>query len=356
MSERAGGVGGRVRPRAPFVKSIFVKTKLAALLTVLCCMLGIMLTVLTGNVLSAFSDYDTSIYHMSGNAFTITVVPDPAGSGPSPDRSATINRAMRQDVSHEAVTIVLDAQGGDGPRLGLYDSAGLLRGIKFSEGHDFTAKDYGSSSQMVIVNQDSYVAAHETLNVDPAASIIGHYDPKSTPFDVDYVYNLFTQQNVHGTYFVDSPDPKLVFKLAQVFQSNGYLADVQKIGSTAWSVLQNDKLTFAYEAALALVYANLILLSANYASANSRKFHIHSMYGATPSRFTARVLPSVLIASAVGTTIGIIGTIPALDSLHTLSVLPGIGQAAAVLVGNVLVVGALFGTTVTARTRRMRIR
>lgn len=333
-----------------------MKTRFLALIAAFSCLLGVMLTVITGHVVSAFFDYDVAIFSMSSTAVTLTVVPDPSGTGPSAERSALINQAMRELVASGDATVILDAQGADGPRIGVYDPEGKYGHMVFSEGRGFSAEDYTSDVPVAIINQDSYLASKQDVAADESHGIIGRYDATSTSFSADYIYNLFTQENVHGIYYVDSPDDAIATNLAAIAERNGYLAKVQQLSDTALGVLASDRLSLAYAVAMALVYSSLALFSINYASANARRFRIHEMFGATSAQFTLSAVPLVMVATAAGTAVGIAGTLPFLASLGTLSLVPGFGHSLFILLGNVAIVAVIFGSSVVARTSMLRTR
>ena len=310
-----------------------------------------MLWVVTTHLVSGFADYQKSIYGMTGSAHRLTVTPDPDGQFNPSQNSVSINRALLSLVAQTRTTIIFDAQGGDGPRLGLYDPDGKYSSMRITSGRPFSQADFGASQALALVNSRSYSAEKPSAQNKFSAEVIGQYEAASVPFDADYIYNLFTQKNLHGFYYVEAEDPELGARMAKLLSTNGYLVSLEKIAADPWSIILFNSLTFAYAAGLLIVFLNLSILSSAQASSDARKFRIHHRYGATPWAFTARKTVGVCVAAIGGTLVGIGVAVPVTKALGSLTASPNIEQFAMVVLLNSAAVTLLFSAAYMFRTR-----
>ncbi|MFT4230196.1 MAG: hypothetical protein QM602_07910 [Microbacterium sp.] len=316
------------------------------------CLLGVMLAIVAGHVRSAVHDWTDATYRMTEGAYVLTVYPNPDGEAPNAERSAAINAQLRELVQGESVVIVLDALDGDGPRIGLYDPNGRFSGAVITQGRSFDTADFQSAKATAIVSDDSYLVGREDRYIPDGVTVIGYYDPASLPFTSEYVYSLFTQENVHGMYYVDAEDPGLAARFAAALEEGGYVVEGQKLDPSAWSIVQDEPLTYAYEASILLVYGSVLLLCLDWIATNQRRYLIERIYGARPGTFALRALrlvtPTALLGTAAGAGVGVW----ALGELGTLSVLPGLADVVALIGANVLILTAVFSCAVLTRTSR----
>lgn len=326
-----------------------MKPRFLVLFAAVACLLGVMLTVVAGHVRSAVNDWGEANYWMSGRAVMLTVFPDPGGDAPNAERSARINAELRALLDGKDAVVVLDAQDGDGPRLGLFDPRGRFSGTQIIRGRGFQPSDFAGTPGSAIVRSDSYLVGREDEYIPDDVTVVGYFDPQSVPFRSDYVYTLFTQENVHGTYYVDAADPAVAAGFESVLTRGGYLVNAAPLDANVWSIVQGEPLTYAYESALLLVYGSAVLLCLNWAAANKRRYLISRLYGARPVSFTWRSLRPVVPAAVAGGAVGAGGGLVALQRLDTLSVLPGLADLGMIALGNGVVLAGLFAASVAAQ-------
>lgn len=327
-----------------------MKARFLVLFAAVACLLGVMLTVVAGHVRSAVHDWGEANYWMSGRAVALTVVPDPGGEAPTAERSAQVNAELRALLDGEKAIVVLDAQDGDGPRLGLYDPQARFYGAQIIRGRGFQPSDFASTHPSAIVRSDSYLVGREDEYVPDDVAVVGYFDAQSVPFRTEYVYTLFTQENVHGTYYVDAANPAVAAGFERVLTRGGYLVDAAPLDADVWSIVQGEPLTYAYESALLLVYGSAVLLCLNWAAANKRRYLISRLYGARPVSFTWRSLRPAASAAVAGGAVGVMYGLLALQALDTLSVLPRLTDLGVIAVGNGAVLSGLFAASVVAQT------
>ncbi|MFC6354582.1 hypothetical protein [Luethyella okanaganae] len=329
-----------------------MRLRFPILLATVACTLGIMLSVVAGHVRSAVHDWSEANYRMSDHAYTLTVIPDPGGEAPTADRAQRINTELRALLDGEDAVVVLDAQDGDGPRIGLYDPRGRFADIRMTTGRAFKPGDFARADPTAIIRADSYLVGREERYIPEDVTILGHYGPASVPFRTEYVYSLFTQENVHGVYYIDAQDPGIAEGLAAVLTANGYLVAKVKLDVDAWSIIQSEPLTYAYESSLLLVYGSALLLCLNWGASNKRRYLIERLCGARPASFTLRSVRLVALAAVVGTAVGVLVGMSVLRALGTLSVLPGAMELTVVVLANTVVLVALFTAAVVVQTSR----
>lgn len=226
----------------------------------LACLLGVMLSIVAGHVVSVVHDWAEATYRMTNGAYLLTTYPNPDGDAPNARRSATVNKELRALVDGQDIVVVLDGLDGDGPRLGLYDPTGRFADTTITKGRGFAPADFQAPTATALVRSDSYLVGREDRYIPSDIAVIGYYDEKSSPFRNEYVYSLFTQENVHGAYYIDAADPTLASRFSAVLTEHGYVVEAERIDPNVWSIVQSEPLTYAYEASLILVYGSALLL------------------------------------------------------------------------------------------------
>lgn len=218
------------------------------------------------------------------------------------------------------------------------------------QGRNFNLSDFESQAIAALVRSDSYLVGREERYIPDDVNVIGYYDGKSSPFKNEYVYTLFTQDNVHGVYYIGADDPELAMQFAAVLERYDYVVTMREVDPNVWSIVQSEPLTYAYEASMLLAYGSILLLFLNWIAANKRRYLIERLYGAHPVSFIVRwircVVPAGAIATAVGATIGMV----VLGRLGALSVEPGLLDIVGITVTNAVVLGVFFALAVGAQT------
>lgn len=316
---------------------------------VLASLLGVMLTIVVGHVRSAARDWREANYRMGEGAFRLDVLPNPDGEAPNPQRSAAINAQLRAVVANDDAVVVLDSNDEDGPRVGLHDPQGRLT-PRSSSGRSLRASDFGKDTTTAMLRQGSYLLGREEGYIPAGVEIVGQFSREDTPFTQEYIYTLFSQENVHGTYYLDA-EPETVALFEQALRRGDYLVSGAPIESNVLVVVQSEALTFAYEASLLLVYATALLLCLNWGAANRRRYSIEYRYGAYPLVFSLRMIWLNIIPVALGTALGATGAIVILRQLNTLSVVPGVTEILLISGANTVMLCGLFLVAITMQTR-----
>ncbi len=188
--------------------------------------------------------------------------------------------------------------------------------------------------------------------IPESVHVVGYFEPSSVPFASEYVYTLFSQENVHGTYYLEAADPGLVKRFEAAFERGGYVVSTERLKADAVAILRGEPLTYAYAASLLLVYGSAVLFSLNWVASNERRYRIERLYGARPLTFSARALRPVVVAAVVGTAMGTAVGMLVLRALGALSRPPGLVDAAGVVVANGVIMPCLFVTAVVVQTAR----
>jgi len=315
----------------------------------------VMLAVLIAHVSSIAHDWGVQHFGLDGTVYAIASFETGSGPATSADVTATNGKLLSAARENDAV-VVLDADGGDGPRLGVFDPVGRYSSMKMVQGRNLTDSDVDAPATAVVVSASSYIVDREEMYLPSDVDIVGYYAADSAPFSTEYVYALFTQPDLRGTYFVESTDETLAQRFGKVLSDAGYGVSIWEVDTSVWAALRGDALTYAYVASMILVLGAVALLVANWVTVSRRRIGIHRMFGATPISFASSLLPRiaawVLVGAAVGMAIGLIG----LSMFDTVTIAQGAVVGLCAVAIEVVVVVATFLAVVLVQIRSKAVR
>lgn len=320
--------------------------RFTALLASVAALLGVMLAVVTGHVVAAARDWSDASFGMSDHA-SVLVVTEAAGS----EDASAVNQEALSVLAGSETTVVFEADDAE-LGMGLFDSAGRFAAVTEPAGQAWDQDASAAADVVALVRADSYLVGREGSYLPDGVRVVGYYDPSSAPVSSEYVYTLFRQQTVTGTYFIESVDPDLAGRIAGVFSRHGYAAALAPLDVSVWSVIRSEPLSYAYLASLLLVLGTVILLCASWGAQNRRRFLIHRKFGAHSGSYARRLLLIVVPAVLTGTASGITAGWFALAALDSLSDLPNAMSLSVVGLGSSTVLIGIFTATVTLQTRR----
>ncbi len=320
-------------------------------------LLGAMLAVLAGHVMLASREWGDSFFGLGENTLSVSSFPDPAGEQPDAGQAERVNQQLYAALAGTDAVVVFDGAGGDGPRLGIFDPGGYFSDMSVVSGRPFKAGDFDRSTTGAVVSATSYVVGREQLYIPDGVDVIGYYDPDSSPFATEYLYSLFVQGSIDGTYYVKSADASVARSVAAALSDGGTrIVSIREIDTTVWGALQGDSLTYAYSAALLLACGSIALLVGNWTVQNQSRIEVHLMFGATPLSFALRILPMITGVAAVGAGIGLASGFALVSGLDTLDTAPDPVLFLALLGIETLVVSAIFVSVIALHGRAKVIR
>jgi hypothetical protein len=269
--------------------------------------LGAILALAAGEVAGLLADQQRSVFDLGDGVLRVEVSADSVSSADLVDASDRLFDLIRG----REVTIVFDAHGNDGPRIGIFDGADAFDSLVPADGSVLAQGDYASQEVRVMVRSDSYVARHIDddggFGILPDSAVVtGTYLASSAPFDFDYVYNLFSTPNFDGTFYVkgDAESTRDVLELLRSAGLSVALTPVPEPGD----YVQSTRGAIQIEVMAGLLLMSLTLIFLDTAAAQRSRWRVSKLFGATPARIGIQEALRSALAVGVGLGVGAILT------------------------------------------------
>lgn len=247
-------------------------------------MLGSILALSAGEVTGLLSDQQRSVFDLGSSVVHVDV----SSASVSAEEQAALGDQLYESLSGSNVTVVFDAHGNDGPRLGIFDGAGEFSSIESTSGSVLTRADYLSQDLRIMVRSDSYIAKQIRESGDsgilPDSTVVtGTFAASSAPFDVDYVYNLFSTPSFKGSFYIKADEAGTADNIVQMLRSAGLTVTPSPILGPA-DYVQSTRGAVEIEVMAGLLVVSLALLFFDAATAQRNRWRVSKLFGATPMR------------------------------------------------------------------------
>lgn len=247
-------------------------------------MLGSIIALSAGEVSGLLADQERSVFTLGAGVVRFDAVPSSA----STDDLADLQDELYQSLRASSTTIVFDAHGNDGPRLGVFDTAGTFDSLELGTGRVLAKQDYLSRDLRVMVRSDSYIAERladsgESAILPEGATVTGTFVAPSAPFASDYVYNLFSLARFDGSFYISASEPEVADDFARILRSAGISLTPTPLPGPI-DYVQSTRGAIEIELMAALLVVSLGLVFFDTATSQRNRWRVSQLFGATAAR------------------------------------------------------------------------
>jgi len=264
-----------------------------------------------GELTGLLRDQQRAVFDLGAVTRFEVTAPQSGKRPPSSAELASATDKLFDLVKSKSVSIVLDAHGNDGPRIGVFDPSGALRDLAPTRGRSFGKDDFLSRDVRIMIRSGSYLekqtaTAMNSGLIPRGSEVIGQYDGSKAPFDADYLYNLFSADVGEGSWYVRASD-RNVEGIQSALASIGYV--VQPIRTpTPAQYVQSTSAATEIESMLGLVAVSLVLVVFDLSVAGRGRWRVMKLFGATPLRIGRDQAAWIALLFLVGLSVGSVGS------------------------------------------------